>query len=186
MVSLVSILSLVFAYATHHMEGAVFNLPDRLDESLATEPTIGQYLVRLKAVFDGSLDHGDGLRNFVPGAFLAPDGPGRSGVADFPILLLTLAPPQAFFGVNTQIERDKGRAVKEPQHQMFKPQHGFPEHMVEHIRDVFEMPLDPTVGRVIEDEGRMGGDGLVRIDDLLESLGDSVQNRAPRDSLLVL
>jgi len=37
------------------VEGAVFDLPDRLDEPLAAEPTIGQHIVRLNAVLDRPL-----------------------------------------------------------------------------------------------------------------------------------
>ncbi len=53
-----------------------------------------------------------------PRAFLVPHG---SRAADFPILLLALAPPQALFGVNTEIKGDKGRTVKKAQHEVFKP-----------------------------------------------------------------
>ncbi len=41
LVPLVSVLSLVFANPTYHMEGTVFDLPNRRDEPLAAEPTIG-------------------------------------------------------------------------------------------------------------------------------------------------
>ncbi len=43
----------------------------------------------------------------------------------------------------------------------------------------------PAVGGVVEDEGRMGRHNLVWIDDLLASLRDSIQNRAPQDPLIV-
>ena len=79
------------------VEGAVFDLPDRLDESLTAEPTLGQHIVCRKHVLDGPLDHGNRLGNFVSGAFLAPDGSRTSGVAGFPILLLALAPPASAF-----------------------------------------------------------------------------------------
>ena len=117
---------------------------------LAAEPAIGQHIVRRKSVLDGPLDQGNRWGHFVPGAFLAPDG---SGVADFPILLPALAPPQALLCVNTEIERDKGRSVKKAQHEVFKPPQRFPDHRVEPIGDVFEVPPDPAVGGVVEDEG---------------------------------
>ena len=76
--------------------------------------------------------------------------------ADFPVLLSALAPPQALFRMNTEIERDKGRPIKEAQHEVFKPPQRFPDHMIEDIRDVFKMPTDPSTGGVIDNEGRMG------------------------------
>ncbi len=57
--------------------------------------------------------------------------------------------------------------------------------MIESIRAVFTMPTDESVGGVIENEGRMGCPDLARIDDRLESLPDALQNRAPRDLLIV-
>ncbi len=126
------------------MEGAVFDLPDRRDEPLAAEPAIGQHIVRRKPVLDGPLDQGNRWGHFVPSAFRM--GSGAPRVADFPILLPALAPAQALFCVNTEIERDKGRSVKKAQHEVFKPPQRFPDHRVEHIRDVFEVPPDPAVG----------------------------------------
>ncbi len=146
LVPLVEIPSLVFAHPTHYVEGAIFDLPDCLDEPFAAEPTIGQHIVRLKPVLDRPLDHSNRLGHFVPGAFLASDSPGGPGAAGFPVLLAALAPAQAFFGVSRKIERDKGRSVKKAQHEVFKPQQRFPDHRVEPIGDVFEVPPDPAVG----------------------------------------
>ncbi len=167
------------------MEGALFDRPNRRDEPLAAEPTIGQHIVGLKPVLDGPLDQGNRWGHFVPSAFLASDGSGGPGAAGFPVLLAALAPPQALFCVNTEIERDKGRSVKKAQHEVFKPPQRFPDHRVEPIGDVFEVPPDPAVSGVVEDEGRIGRHDLVWIDDRLESLRDSIQNLAPGDPLVV-
>ena len=167
------------------MEGALFDRPDRRDEPLAAEPVIGQHRVGLKPVLNGPLDQGNRWGNVVPGAFLAPNGPGGTGLAGFPLWLPTLAAPQALFGVSTEIQGNKGRAVKEAPHEMFKPPQRLPDHLVEHIRDVFAGPPDPAVGGVVQDKGRIRRHDLVRIDDLRKSLRDSRQNRAPRNPLVV-
>ncbi len=185
LVPLVSVLSLVFAHPPYHVEGALFDRPNRRDEPLAAEPTIDQHIVGLKPVLDGPLGPGNRWGNFVFGAFLAPDGPGGTGLAGFPLWLPTLAAPQALFGVNTEIQGNKGRAVKEAPHEMFKPPQRLPDHRVEHIRDVFAVPPDPAVGGVVKDKGRIRRHDLVRIDDLLESRRDSIQNRTPRSPLVV-
>ncbi len=125
------------------------------------------------------------MGHFVPGAFLTPEGPGGPGLAGFPILLPTLAAPQALFGVNTEIQGDKGRAIKEAQHEVLKPQEGFPDHMVEDIGDVFEAPTDPSVGDVVEDERRHVCHDRVGIGQRLKSLGDPVQNLSPWHLLVV-
>ncbi len=97
----------------------------------------------LKPVLDGPLDPGNRWGNFVFGAFLAPDGPGGTGLAGFPLWLPTLATPQALFGVNTEIQGNKGRAVKKTQHEVFKPPQRLPDHRVESsLSPVFIVRID--------------------------------------------
>ncbi|PSR33151.1 MAG: hypothetical protein C7B46_11320 [Sulfobacillus benefaciens] len=66
-----------------------------------------------------------------PAHSLRRTDPGPPGWQVFQYCSWRLRPPQALFCMNTEIKRDKGRAIKEAQHEVFKPQQSFPDHMIE-------------------------------------------------------
>ena len=79
----IRILSLVLAHFTDHVQRRLCDLSHRLDELFAAKPLVSQRVLRSKTVFDRTLHHRHGLRDFIPGAFLTPLGSGEPGMEVF-------------------------------------------------------------------------------------------------------